>query len=106
MGPVAWSGVRAGGQVCAHAPDGRAVSATRIPIIARNARSSAMRTSPSRSVAALAALPMLFACVPDRPPRLDAADGPARFEVTAGVPVEADPREVHLSNIRQLTSEG
>ena len=49
---------------------------------------------------------MVFACVPDHPPAASAGETPTAFEVTAGAPLAADAREVHLRNIRQLTSAG
>ena len=54
--------------------------------------------------AAIAAALVSFACSPDRPAPEPATQ--AAFEVTAGTPIAADPREVHLKNIRQLTYDG
>ena len=54
---------------------------------------------------AFAVLPVIAACVPDRPPTVGAETAPA-FAVSAGTPFAADPREVRLANVRQLTTEG
>ena len=65
-----------------------------------------MRTPPIRVRSSiLAIVSALFACVPDQPLREPVA-GEAAFQVTAGSALPADPREVHLANIRQLTFEG
>ena len=73
------------------------------PIIDRNMRSAIMRTLRWHQAATVAAL-VSFACGPDQP----APEGVPEiaFEVTTGTPLAGDPREVHLKNIRQLTTEG
>jgi Tol biopolymer transport system component len=63
-----------------------------------------MRTFPA--FAALATVVLVGACVPDHPPAAMARERPAPFEVTAGRPLAADPREVRLKNLRQLTTDG
>ena len=63
-----------------------------------------MRTTAIRVRSAVLAAAILFACVPDqRVPEPGA--GETASQVTAGQLV-ADPREVHIRNIRQLTFEG
>lgn len=72
-------------------------------------RPSAFRStswSIARSLALVAVLPVLFGCESDRQADVGTAGARADFEVTAGQPVEADPREIRLRNIRQLTFEG
>jgi TolB protein len=61
----------------------------------------------ARSAATLASLAALAlsACVPDHPPLAYAAEEPASA-VLAGRPLESDPREPHLRNVRQLTFDG
>ncbi len=93
------------------APAGAASAASAMPIVRpiidRNMRSSAMRTFRWHQAATAAAL-VSFACGPDQPAPEPAAEGAleAAFEVTAGTPLAGDPREVHLRNIKQLTTEG
>ena len=56
--------------------------------------------------ASLATAALLASCVPDSPPAAVARERPTAFEVTAGRPFAADPRETHLRNLRQMTFDG
>jgi TolB protein len=58
-----------------------------------------------RKSALLASLAVLGACVPDHPDAL-LARAQAAPELRAGRPLEADPREPHLKNLKQLTFDG
>ena len=59
----------------------------------------------SWALALLPGIASFTACVPDRPPSAGAEAAPD-FTVTAGALFAADPREVRLANVRQLTTEG
>src|SRR5690349_10299179 len=102
MGPVAWSGVSAGGQDCATAAAGAASAASSSPIVlivprtSPHMRRSPMRHSPLRLVdirlAVLGAALASFACTP----RQEAAEAPPQepaLQLTVGTQVQGDPRE-------------